>query len=66
MSLVIQAMVNMGVAVGLFPVTGLTLPFLSMGGTSIWFNGIALGIILSVSVNIERRKVMGAKSSVAI
>ena len=56
MSLVIQAMVNMGVAVGLLPVTGLTLPFVSMGGTSIWFNGLALGIILSVSVNIEQRK----------
>jgi cell division protein FtsW len=55
MSLVIQAMVNMGVTVGLLPVTGLTLPFVSMGGTSIWFNGIALGIILSVSVHIEQR-----------
>jgi len=55
MSLVIQAMVNMGVTVGLLPVTGLTLPFVSMGGTSIWFNGIALGIILSVSVDIEQR-----------
>ncbi|MCO5247619.1 MAG: FtsW/RodA/SpoVE family cell cycle protein [Chitinophagales bacterium] len=49
MSLVIQAFINMGVAVNLLPVTGLTLPFLSMGGTSIWFNGIAIGIILSVS-----------------
>lgn len=48
-SLVIQAMVNMGVAVGLGPVTGLPLPFLSMGGTSLLFTGIALGIILSVS-----------------
>lgn len=49
MSLVIQAFINMGVAVNLLPVTGLTLPFLSMGGTSIWFNSIAIGIILSVS-----------------
>ncbi len=48
-SLVLQAMVNMGVAVGLGPVTGLPLPFLSMGGTSLLFTGIALGIILSVS-----------------
>lgn len=56
LSLVIQAMVNMGVSVGLLPVTGLTLPFVSMGGTSIWFNGIALGIILSVSVNIQQRE----------
>lgn len=48
-SLVIQAMVNMGVAVGLGPVTGLPLPLLSMGGTSLVFTGISIGIILSVS-----------------
>ena len=48
-ALVIQAIVNMGVAVGLGPVTGLTLPFISMGGTSQLFAGITLGIILSVS-----------------
>jgi cell division protein FtsW len=56
MSLVIQAFIHMGVNVGLLPVTGLALPLISMGGTSIWFNGIALGIILSVSVNIEERE----------
>ena len=56
MSLVIQALIHMGVNVGLLPVTGLTLPLVSMGGTSIWFNGIALGIILSVSVNIQERE----------
>ena len=48
-ALVLQAMVNMGVAVGLGPITGLPLPLVSMGGTSLLFNGIALGIILSVS-----------------
>ncbi|GAA4301337.1 FtsW/RodA/SpoVE family cell cycle protein [Nibribacter koreensis] len=48
-SLVIQAMVNMGVAVGLGPITGLPLPLLSMGGTSLIFTGISIGIILSVS-----------------
>lgn len=48
-ALVVQAIVNMGVAVGLGPVTGLTLPFLSMGGTSQLFAGLTLGIILSVS-----------------
>jgi cell division protein FtsW len=48
-ALVMQALVNMGVAVGLGPVTGLTLPFISMGGTSQLFAGISLGIILSVS-----------------
>jgi cell division protein FtsW len=48
-SLVIQAMINMGVAVGLGPITGLPLPMLSMGGTSLLFTGVSLGIILSVS-----------------
>ena len=47
--IVIQAMINMGVAVGLGPVTGLPLPLLSMGGTSLLFTGISIGIILSVS-----------------
>ncbi|WP_114778694.1 FtsW/RodA/SpoVE family cell cycle protein [Botryobacter ruber] len=48
-SLVIQGMINMAVAVGLGPVTGLPLPLLSMGGTSLIFTGISLGVILSVS-----------------
>ena len=48
-SLVIQALVNMGVAAGLGPVTGLPLPFISMGGTSLLFTGVSLGVILSVS-----------------
>jgi len=43
----LQALVNMGIAVGLGPVTGLQLPFISMGGTSLLFTGISLGIILS-------------------
>ncbi|MDP1744225.1 MAG: FtsW/RodA/SpoVE family cell cycle protein [Bacteroidota bacterium] len=48
-SLVFQAMINMAVAVNLFPVTGQPLPLVSMGGTSIWFTSIAIGMILSVS-----------------
>ena len=48
-AIVMQAMVNMGVVVGLGPITGLPLPFLSMGGTSLLFTGISLGIIQSVS-----------------
>lgn len=59
-SLVVQAFINMGVNVHLLPVTGLTLPMVSMGGSSIWFTGLALGMILSVSRNaeefIEQRK----------
>lgn len=47
--LVCQAMVNMGVVVGLGPVTGQPLPFISMGGTSMVFTGLAIGIVLSVS-----------------
>jgi len=52
-SLVFQALINMAVAVNLFPVTGQTLPLISMGGTSIWFTCISIGIILSVSRRIE-------------
>lgn len=51
--LVIQAFINMGVAVGLMPVTGQTLPLVSMGGTSIFFTGISMGVILSVSRSYE-------------
>lgn len=47
--LVFQALVNMGVAVNLFPVTGQTLPLISMGGSSLLFTCVSLGIILSVS-----------------
>ncbi len=53
-SLVFQAMINMGVAVNLLPVTGQTLPLISMGGTSIWFTSLAIGIILSVSKEIGK------------
>ncbi len=53
--LVMQAMVNMGVAVGIFPVTGQPLPFVSMGGTSLLFTGCAFGIILSVSREINKK-----------
>ncbi len=52
-SIVVQAFIHMAVNVNLVPVTGLTLPFMSMGGTSLMFTGIALGIILSVSRYIE-------------
>ena len=55
-SLVFQAMVNMAVAVNLFPVTGQPLPFVSMGGTSIWFSSIAIGMVLSVSADLDRPK----------
>lgn len=47
--LVCQAMVNMGVVVGLGPITGQPLPLISMGGTAMIFTGLSIGIILSVS-----------------
>jgi cell division protein FtsW len=53
LNLVIQAFSNIAVSVHLVPVTGLTLPFVSMGGTSILFTSVAFGIILSVSRYIE-------------
>lgn len=53
--LVFQAMINMGVAVDLLPVTGQTLPLLSMGGTSLLFSSISIGIILSVSSSAKEK-----------
>jgi len=64
--IIIQAFLNIGVAVNIFPVTGQTLPLISSGGTSVWMTCISFGIILSVSsfylndeknmVNIEENK----------
>lgn len=52
-TLVFQALLNMAVNVHLVPVTGLTLPMISMGGSSIWFTSIAIGIVLSVSKYVD-------------
>ncbi|MEO9003563.1 MAG: putative peptidoglycan glycosyltransferase FtsW [Ginsengibacter sp.] len=52
-TLVIQAMVNMAVNVNLFPTTGVTLPLISMGGSSLLFTCFSIGIILSVARNVE-------------
>lgn len=56
LNLVIQAFANIAVSVHLLPVTGLTLPLVSMGGTSILFTCMSLGIILSVSRYVEEAK----------
>ena len=53
-TLVIQALVNMAVNVNLFPVTGVPLPLVSMGGSSFLFTCMAIGIILSVARNAEK------------
>lgn len=60
-SLTIQAFANMAVAVGLGPVTGVPLPLVSMGGTSMIFTSIAFGIILSVSKDVEEQGVRKEK-----
>jgi len=51
--IIFQALINMAVAVELFPVTGQTLPLISSGGTSIWMTCLALGMVLSVSAKRE-------------
>lgn len=56
LSMSLQAFVNMGVAVGMLPVTGLTIPLVSMGGTSLFMNSIGFGIILGISKYIEEEK----------
>lgn len=59
-TLVIQALVNMAVAVNLFPVTGVTLPLVSMGGSSFLFTCLSIGIILSVARNLEKAEAPAA------
>jgi len=54
--IIVQALINMAVAVNLFPVTGQTLPLISSGGTSIWMTCFAIGIILSVTANKEKKE----------
>lgn len=58
-TLVFQAMINMAVNVNLLPVTGLTLPLVSMGGSSVLFTSIALGMVLSVSRYVEEMEGQG-------
>ncbi len=64
-TLVIQAMANMAVSVGLFPVTGVTLPLVSMGGSSFLFTCLSIGIILSVSRNVEQYEGKTTEATVA-
>jgi len=54
--IIMQAFVNIGVAINLFPVTGQTLPLISMGGTSLIFSSAAIGMILSVSKSVNQDK----------
>jgi cell division protein FtsW len=63
-TLVIQAIANMGVSVNLFPVTGVTLPLVSMGGSSFLFTCLSIGIILSVARNVEQMEAPKAADNV--
>jgi len=63
-TLVIQAMVNMAVNVNIFPTTGVTLPLVSMGGSSLLFTCFSIGIILSVARNVEQAE--GKNAELAI
>lgn len=54
--LMVQTLVNMFVAVGLMPITGQTLPFLSYGGTSFMISSAAIGIILNISAEADKAK----------
>lgn len=56
--IVVQALLNMSMTVGLAPITGMTLPFVSAGGSSLWANFIALGLLLNVA---QRRPLLIAK-----
>ena len=62
--MIIQALANMAVGVNLTPVTGVTLPLVSMGGSSFLFTCAAIGIILSVARNVEQLEGKDAESPV--
>lgn len=64
-SMIIQALANMAVGVNLTPVTGVTLPLVSMGGSSFLFTCAAIGIILSVARNVEQLEGKNAVPAVA-
>ncbi len=64
LSIMVQAFANMAVSVNLMPVTGVTLPLVSMGGTSILFMSVTLGIILSVSRHTEETSVSPANTNI--
>ena len=49
----LQAMLNMGVVLGLFPTKGLPLPFVSYGGSSLWINLVSIGILLNIGYHVR-------------
>jgi cell division protein FtsW len=65
-TLVLQALANMAVNVNLFPVTGVTLPLVSMGGSSFLFTCLSIGIILSVARNVEQLEGKAAAAALPV
>ncbi|MDM9632552.1 FtsW/RodA/SpoVE family cell cycle protein [Robiginitalea aurantiaca] len=61
--IIFQALINMAVAVELFPVTGQTLPLISSGGTSIWMTCMAIGVVLSSSRNPRMEEIVTDKNN---
>ncbi|HNX80473.1 MAG TPA: FtsW/RodA/SpoVE family cell cycle protein, partial [Prolixibacteraceae bacterium] len=61
-----QAMINMGVSSGVFPVTGQPLPWVSLGGTSLLFTSIAFGCILSVSYQNQKESKNAVEPAVQV
>ena len=57
--IIFQVLVNVGMTIGIMPITGLPLPFLSYGGSSMLFNMIALGLVLGVGIHKEEPKFFG-------
>ncbi|MFO8023262.1 MAG: FtsW/RodA/SpoVE family cell cycle protein [Perlabentimonas sp.] len=62
--IVFQAMINMAVAVNLIPVTGQPLPLVSMGGTSLLFSGVSIGILLSISRSQNKEELFDGEEEV--
>ncbi|MNP71912.1 Rod shape-determining protein RodA [compost metagenome] len=58
---VFQIFQNIGMFLGLMPLTGITLPFISYGGTSLLINMLSLGLVMSVKLHQEKESMFGAE-----
>ncbi|HSW68486.1 MAG TPA: FtsW/RodA/SpoVE family cell cycle protein, partial [Bacteroidales bacterium] len=57
-SIVFQALIHIAVSVGIVPITGQPLPMVSMGGSSLWFSSISIGILLSISRKVDYENII--------